>query len=155
VVAIINSRVSGNIASGALGGGVVVAEGTLTVTGSTVSGNFAAAGGGIYNGGSTLTVQRSTISGNASSNGGGIFASNGVTDLMNTTVSGNSGGSGYGGGIYYEGGTSTVTNCTIVGNGATYAGLVYNSGGKVNQWHDRRQQLSLRMSDIFGEITAN
>jgi CSLREA domain-containing protein len=119
VLAIINSRVSGNIAGGGLGGGVVVAESTLTVTGSTVSGNSAPVGGGIYNGDGTVTVQRSTLSGNQGE-GGAIYASNGVTNLTNTTVSGNLGGT-YAGGIYYDGGTSTIKNSTIWGNAATFA----------------------------------
>jgi predicted outer membrane repeat protein len=62
-VAVRDSTVCGNTA-GWLGGGIFSdAYGTLTVSNSTLSGNFAQNGGGIANFG-TLTVRDSTIAGN-------------------------------------------------------------------------------------------
>ncbi len=92
-------------------GGSIVNNGTLTVTGSTISSN---PGGGISNNG-TLTVTNSTISGN--SVGGGITNGNGATlTVTNSTISGNS-VIALGGGIYNgNGATLTVTNSIVSGN---------------------------------------
>ena len=63
------------------GGGVYNSSGTLTLTNSTVSGNWAAAphgvgsGGGIYNEAGTLTVSNCTISGNGAT--GRVYAHRG------------------------------------------------------------------------------
>ncbi|MBU4348673.1 hypothetical protein KJ671_04200, partial [Patescibacteria group bacterium] len=53
-------------------GGGIGNEGTLTITGSTISGNYAPYGGGIENFG-PLTITGSTISGNSAVCGGGIY----------------------------------------------------------------------------------
>ena len=61
----------------------------LTVTDSTVSGNFAGSGGGLGNFGSTVIFTNVTLSGNfATDDGGGIYAS-GATAVGNTIVAGN------------------------------------------------------------------
>jgi hypothetical protein len=93
---------SGNSTS-FFGGGGIYNTGTLTVSNSTLSGNF---GGGIYNGG-TLTVSQSTLSGNS---GGGIYNFLGTLTVSNSTLSSNSAG-----GIS-NGGTLTVSNSTLSGN---------------------------------------
>ena len=56
------------------GGGIYNYKGSITITGSTISGNTASgSGGGIYNQGGSITITGSTISGNSSYyNGGGI-----------------------------------------------------------------------------------
>jgi Fe-S cluster assembly iron-binding protein IscA len=84
---LIDSTVSGNTSNGGDG---IKNTGTLTVTGSTISGNAGGAlGGGILSSG-TLTVNASTISGNSSSlDGGGIYISGGTVSLANTIVAGN------------------------------------------------------------------
>jgi hypothetical protein len=123
-------------------GGGISNQGSLTVAGSTISGNvarsglFCSIGGGINNGG-TLTVTNSTISGNAAGRwAGGIFAGSGsAMTVTNSTISGNS--SAYGGGIY-EGisATLTVTNSTISANSATSdpnaGGGIFNENGVPN-----------------------
>ena len=109
--------------------------GTLTVTNSTFSGNFAtASGGGIQNAGA-LFVENSTISGNGAAfgNGGGID-NGGVLTVTSSTISGNSAGFsiGRGGGIHNLGGTVTVTNSTVSGNSADGGGGgIYNVAGTV------------------------
>jgi hypothetical protein len=67
------STVSGNTAAGAPGGGINNAvNATLVLSGSTVRGNFSAgAGGGINNNGS-IVVRFSDLSGNSADNCGGI-----------------------------------------------------------------------------------
>ena len=127
-VALSGITVTGGSAKGS--GGGIYNYGTLTVTGSIISGNSAegddSKGGGIYNNGGTLTVTDSTISGNSvigkyNINGGGIYNNNGTLTITNSTIFGNSAGGGGGGGIYNDG-TLTVTSSTILGNSAGYGG---------------------------------
>src|SRR5829696_1641731 len=102
-------------------------NGTLAISGSTISGNTAVLnGGGICTRSfpSTLTVTDSTISGNSAGIiGGGIDnGSDGSVTVTGSTISGNtvagaSFGSGEGGGIYNTG-PLTITNSTISGNTA-------------------------------------
>jgi CSLREA domain-containing protein len=96
-------------------GGGIFNNGTLTLDSSTVNGNSTELhGAGIYNNiGDTLTVTNSTISGNYASagfHGGGIYNGDGTLTLNNSTVSGNY-AAFYGGGIYSStdsvGGTSS------------------------------------------------
>jgi len=108
-------------------GGGIDNGGTLTITSSTVSGNYAYyGGGGIYNGG-TLTINSSTVSGNRSySNGGGID-NGGTLTINSSTVTGNT---GYvnGGGIV-NGGTLSINSSIVSGN--TQGGGIYSSGGGI------------------------
>ena len=109
------------------GGGVHNDGGTLTITGSTISGNWAESdGGGIYNSG-VLTIYGSTISGNwAESDGGGIYNS-GVLTIYGSTISANS--ARLGAAIHNDSGTLTVTSSTISGNSAYFGGGIYNFSG--------------------------
>ena len=89
---------SSPIQASAAGGGILVmstvAPAGLTLTNSSVSGNSAQAGGGIASNG-TLTLVGSTVSGNvvftdgSDAVGGGIAVVGGTTTLRNSTVSGN------------------------------------------------------------------
>jgi hypothetical protein len=110
------------------GGGIRFdSTGTLTLTGSTVSGNSTAGlganGGGISTSSGTLTLTNTTVSGNSTAglgaNGGGISTPSGTVTLIGSTVSGNSttGDRASGGGIYvYYNGTLTLTDSTVSGN---------------------------------------
>ena len=103
-------------------GGGIGNEGSLTINGSTISGNYAPYGGGIENFG-TLTITGSTISNNYSHYGGGIAIWNTLTTITGSTISNN-----YalydGGGIYLPylvgyitiGGSSTTDKSAICGN---------------------------------------
>jgi hypothetical protein len=140
---------------GGLGGGIFNdLDGTLTVSGSTISGNHVGAGGDA-GGGSAATVS-GQVGGNAGvagdgGSGGGIF-SYGTLTVSDSTISGNGtgiggsgagsgdgaggaasgqsqpGGSGGGGGAIdeYEGPSASVTNVTMTGNTAAAGGT---SGG--------------------------
>jgi CSLREA domain-containing protein len=113
-VSVVRTAVARNVA-GALGGGLHVASGgELAVRASTISRNVAANFGGGINA-SSLTVAGSTVSGNTVLNfdGGGIDSS--TATLTNSTVSGNH-AAGDGGGLHT--GTATLTNCTFSGNHA-------------------------------------
>jgi hypothetical protein len=122
------------------GGSGIQNSGTLTVNGSTISGN--ASGGGIVNLG-TMTLNRCAISQNSAigidgyySNAGGID-NEGTLTVNDSTINGNSAVGNYvcGGGIY-NAGTLTISNSTLNGNqagGASNAtgGGIDNEGGPV------------------------
>jgi polymorphic membrane protein len=133
---IINTTVSGNAAitpspEEGYGGGIYAGGGALTISGSTITGNFASLWGGGINGGGTIT--NSTISGNTAGGGndhrpgqgGGIF---GGGTIRNTTITGNTAwgddfkGPGLGGGIYAGG---TIMNSIISYNSATEGANIY------------------------------
>ena len=102
------------------GGGIFNHGGTVTLSDSAISDNWADdSGGGIANGNSgtcTLTISRSTLSGNGvNDSGGGIF-NTGTLDINNSTLSGNQATFGQGGGIYHLVGTATISNSTLNGN---------------------------------------
>lgn len=108
------------------GGGIFNSAGaTLTLTGSTVTGNGAGCeGGGISSTNARLTVTNSTISSNSacgcglilhcSGSGGGISSHDGTMDVTNSMISGNHAGGG--GGISSDSVMVTVSNSTISGN---------------------------------------
>ena len=84
------STLSNNYAN--FGAAVAVLGGSLAVTGSTISNNdigTSGNGGGIGNSGGVVTITDSTISNNTARIGGGIFNENGVMNITNSTVSGN------------------------------------------------------------------
>jgi CSLREA domain-containing protein len=149
VVTLTNCVVSQNT------GGGILNVGTMTLIGTTVSGNSSGGDGvGLYNRG-MLTLDRSVVTGNVSTYagglGGGIFNEDTLT-LTNSTVSDNTGGGIYnvpegivridnstisgnasfrGAGVRNEGWLA-MTNSTLSGNAASeLAGGFFNNGGSV------------------------
>ena len=148
-----NATLTGVTISGnaAIQGGGLVNTGTLAMTGCTVSGNTATYGAGLLVFGGDLTMTNSTVSGNfAGSNGGGAANYGGTLTLSNCTLGGNSAGisggglaNGFpgdapvlavspassvgGGGSSQNDGqiTTSLSNCTVSGNTA------YDQGGGV------------------------
>ena len=111
--------------------GGILNTGTLTISESTIVGNFPEGnGGGISNSG-FLTITNSTISGNFANNqssyGGGI-ANTGTLTISNSTISGNTTGLSGGGIANLGGGTLTITNSTVSGNGSSGSS---NCGGGI------------------------
>lgn len=107
----------------------------MTLNGSTVSGNTAAAGGGIYNTSSrssTVTLTNSTVSGNTAHNSGGGVENLGTLTLAGSTVSDNR-ADGKGGGIMndYFFGTLAMSHSTVSGNTAADGGGIYNGIGSI------------------------
>jgi fibronectin-binding autotransporter adhesin len=119
--------------AGSSGGGLLLQNGTYTVSNCEVTGNTLAPGNilgaGIWAAGK-LTVINSTITNNVltpNGQGGGIFSSGNLT-IINSTISSN-GGSTFpgnaGGGIYYSsrpGSTLKIVGTTISGNQAGRGG---------------------------------
>jgi hypothetical protein len=153
---IATSTVASNQATGGTGGafgsanaagkgGGLYNGGTLSLTGNTLSDNYASGiptsyfsadlgyGGGISNYG-TLTVTGSNLSGNSADNGGSIY-NHGTLTVSNSTLSGNTatcGGYWNGGGGIYNTGTLTVTGSTLSGNSSRAGGTVGLGGGIYN-----------------------
>jgi hypothetical protein len=147
------------------GGGVFVSggirnDGTLTLLGSTLSGNsnIPNGAGGIWNTG-ILTVEGCTLSGNSNfSTVGGILNNGGTVTITDSTLSGNSGG------ILSEGASHTVTvknsivanslpggNCSAVSSG-TITSQDYNLTDDVScffsQIHDLNTPTGLDPSGL-------
>jgi hypothetical protein len=150
-----NSRVTGNTAPNAGGGGIQNLLGTVTVNNSQVNGNTSLNGGGISsgpgNGGappppgpSHLTLNNSQVNGNTATApvpqpgsmsgppiaAGGI-ANGGVAVLNNTKVNNNTASHTSGGGIVNHG-TMTLKNSQVNGNNAAGSGVVASGGGIIS-----------------------
>jgi Right handed beta helix region len=137
------------------GGGIFNDAGaTLTLTGSTVTGNGAGcAGGGIYSTNAQLTVTNSTISSNSAcgcgfglhcgGSGGGISSHDGTLEVTNSMISGNHADGG--GGISSDSVMVTVSNSTISGNigGCSGGGISIGNG----------QLTVINSSTISGNLT--
>ncbi len=131
-------RNSAYFAGGGLDNNVNAAA--LTINNSTVADNFALIfGGGVLNQG-TLTVSGSTFSGNSNNpnngpftgGGGAIFSTNfesatGVVTLSDCVFSGNDASDGAA--VLFDGATLTATACTFTGTTAVYTGGAIEVGG--------------------------
>jgi predicted outer membrane repeat protein len=141
--------ISNGLAAGA-DGGAILNSGTLTVSGSTLSGNsttdrwkgnnnFGGHGGGIYNSGTLTFNGNSNMSANTAIQGGGINnagilsfsnsallhnTSSGIYNSGTATVSDSvlSGNSASSGAAIWSGGTLTVSGCTLSNNVASSTG---------------------------------
>ena len=134
-VTVSNSTLSSNSVScsgspcGASGGGID-SEGTMIITGSTLSGNSATFGGAIYANGAATDIDSSTLSGNSAPSGFGGAIFNDTADQLDidsSTLSGNSAPNGYGGAVftYYWSSTVDILNGTILSsNSAAYGGAI-------------------------------
>ncbi|HST25241.1 MAG TPA: hypothetical protein VLJ76_04570 [Gaiellaceae bacterium] len=154
-LAISKSTVSGN-ATGPHGGGVELFDGTLTVTGSTISGNRLTdttdfrSGAGIWTGLSVVSIAGSTVKGNVSPEfGGGIGFSGGPGSsltIRGSIVTGNRatvGGGGIRNDAYYGDAPLVVDHSTVTGN---FAG----QGGGIDAYalHGFTSSVSLTSSSV-------
>ncbi len=122
VVAVSGLTIENGSASSAAG---ILNNGSLTVTGSTLTGNTATGlggvAGGIYNGGS-LTVSGSTLTANTAHNGGGIYnAVSRTLSVSGSTLTGNTAKLRVVGSSTNSG-SVTVTGSTLTGNTADFSG---------------------------------
>jgi hypothetical protein len=95
-------------------GGGLYNEGSVTISGCTLSDNSAHEGGGLFNTG-TADLSDCVVSGNGSYIGGGLNSYYGPLKLTNCMVTGNSSVQ-RGGGVYAVGGTVSLADCTITDN---------------------------------------
>jgi len=148
---IANNSVIKDAKGDALGGGVRIGNGDVTVRDTTVDNNSALVqGGGFWVGNSaTLTIANSTFSGNQATNtnalGGAIVLNNGSnpTTITNSTFAYNH--AGFQGGAFWGGGATTTLKNTIVAyntaaNGGNpwnikqHTGTQFTDGGGNIQW---------------------
>ena len=128
----------GNDKSSKGGGGMIIENGTVTISNSTLtdnSANVGGGGGGIRKyGPGWLNVTNTTISGNSAldefdqGEGGGIRTEQDTLTISNSTVSGNSAANA--GGISFDDGRLTISNSTVTGNAALIGGGgIFTAGG--------------------------
>ncbi|MCX6020459.1 MAG: CSLREA domain-containing protein, partial [Chloroflexi bacterium] len=103
------------------GGGLYNWDGTVTITGSTFSGNVSVRAGGIGNRGGPMTITNSAITGNSGSDTGGLRNFLAVLTVSNSTISGNTALT-FGGIRNATTGTVSLTNTTVAGNSASDVG---------------------------------
>jgi len=132
-VSISGITISNGFAQFGTGGGGILSAGVLTLTGCTISGNFAGSdfgaggGGGVMNDNGTMTITGCTISNNQEAGGqggGGVLNENGTMTITGCTISNNSASgiafalifTSEGGGILNDLGSLIITNSTISGN---------------------------------------
>ena len=130
---ITDTTISGNTITCCENGAGIAFEnsgaGTLTIDGSTLSGNGASSnspttgeGGAVYFDGGSMTITNSTVSDNTAVQGAGLYLVHGATTLTNDTIANNSltsAGTIPGAGIFGAGAV-TANNTIISGNtGAT------------------------------------
>src|ERR1022692_398477 len=115
--------------NGVQGGGAIYSHGTLSVTGSTFTGNSSPAttgtSGGAINSSGVLTVTTSTFSGNTAQEGGGIFNQKTAT-ITNSTFTNNKATIFGGGALLNAAGTETVSGDTFTGNTGPGGGAIDN-----------------------------
>jgi hypothetical protein len=132
-----NAVGDGGFATNAYGGGIYIAAGTATITGTTFVSNVAEAdgnvtfqgiggsayGGAIYVAGGTVTMSADTLGGTSSLDMNSAKAGPGGTDGPY--------GNAYGGGLHVAAGTVTLTNSYVIGNyvdGNNSGGALYGGG---------------------------
>ncbi len=119
------------------GGGICITQADLTLTNSTLTGNYANGyAGGILSRAGNVTLTNSTVSNNTSSKfAGGIYVASNTLTLTNSTLSGNTVASfdhyGYGGAIFSNGANVTLNNSTLSGNSAAYVGGIWSWTGNI------------------------
>jgi hypothetical protein len=147
---ITNSVIQNNTVNGP-GGGILVAQASLSMMNVIVRDNHAigAGGGGIDDGsGNALSLTNVTVADNvADLEGGGIAVVNTTTTLTNVTISGNQAGTD-GGGIS-NGAASTLNNVTIAFN--TTTSTTGNGGGI----YAKSNTLTLSNSILSNNVSHN
>ena len=128
------------------GGGILVSNGSLTLSNSTVTANAATAnGGGIFNGG-TLTLNGSSLVSNQATNlGGGLASISGTATLNNSTVTGNTTTFGGGGIFSADSNTLIITDSVISNNTSRW------DGGGISSL---ASSLNLNNTIVTGNVTT-
>lgn len=130
-----NSTLQDNQASGFFGGAIYSENGSIQVTGSTLTRNTSyGAGGGIASLFGNITITDSTLSENQTLgdgySGGGIYSDAGDVTIQTSSLVDNT-ATNEGGGVFNLSGPITITDSTISGNTAGGGGGVLNDGGEL------------------------
>jgi CSLREA domain-containing protein len=131
---ITNSTITGNIAPVGPGGILFNSSASANITNTTISGNIAEIGGGLQVANGTMTISNSTISDNTATGGGdaagdagGILVASATVNILNSTISGNTGNGGKGGGMLLDfQSVVNLTGTTISNNKAGFGGGIYS-----------------------------
>lgn len=166
-VTIINSRITANTAE--TGGGLYLTQNSATLINSFVSGNIASgsvtgsSGGGLRSASEgVLTLVNSTVSGNSADVHGGGLHSDNETHLYNVTVasntgSANSGSGGDGGGVSVgSSGTLTARNSLIADNAENGGGTPDCSGSLTSEGYNLIENTTgcIISGDTTGNVTG-
>lgn len=151
----------GNDTSGPGGGGLYIANGTVTLSNVTVANNSAQTGGGglFINGGTAILINVTIANNNAQTGGGGLLINYGTVALINTTVASNTTQFDNGGGIYSSSGVLTIRNSTIAGNEAqdgNGGGMYVRTGSSVEIGSTiiANNKAKQGVPDLFGKIKS-
>ena len=137
----------------------------VTIRDSTVANNsnqFAQVpgGGGIAVTYASLSISGSTISGNRTGirGGGGLYLSSTESEIVNTTISGNQAPFSRGGGIHVRNGSQrlTITNATVTENVAATGGGIFRASGVVSPLNTIIAANSARRGgpDYYGSVNS-
>lgn len=146
-----NSLITDNSSPGANGrGGGIDNDGSLIISGGTISGNAASVDGGGIRTTRSLSIDGALIEENsADGNGGGIANYIGLVSISNTQIAANS-ATQTGGGIYHSGTRNTNSILTVSGSVIRDNAADSNGGGL---WSERPVHLS--ETRITGNIAAD
>lgn len=138
-LSIVNTRITGNVATGGGAGGLDVVGSNTSLNQVTVDGNKALEGGGIFSNVNTanasFVMTNSTISNNQATNGdGGALELFGLFTLANVTISDNqANGVGQWGGFYLASkAQGDFDHVTVAGNSPYAGGGVANVGLRIS-----------------------
>lgn len=158
------SKIRGNVASGAgAEGGGLAASGAVTIVATTFSGNRAARGGGVSSSGE-LTIDSSTFNGNKAVDtvaalGGAVYAT-GKLSVVNSTISTNAAQStgtnsrAQGAGVWTNADAS-LAHSTIVANTASTLGTgAIAAGGGLYADQSVAETLTINHTIIGGNLTT-
>ena len=123
-VTISGSTISGNSTPGGGGGGRLLNGVVASIDNSTITGNSAANGGGLELGSADATIDNSNIDDNTATSHGGGFLMYGDASVVMTggTVNGNTSGPNGGGGFYMQAATSVHADGSIINGNQTGGG---------------------------------
>ena len=118
-------------------GGAIYSNGSLGLSGVTVTGNVAGAGGGVYIAGGPASLSQDTFTyntaygagGGANLSGGAIYVAGGTLNSRGDTFENNGlNSSGFGGAVCVAGGSVTLTNDLVQHNHGDAAIFITNAG---------------------------
>ncbi len=142
-----------------VGGAILSDASTLSISGSTITGNSVlidgGAGGAIFSYNSTLSITDSTILGNSAGDGGGIYSQNSNLSITDSSISENN-TSYNGAGIYINNDDSeviaiTISNSTISENNASIDG----GGIFIYDYDNENTATTISNSTITGNSANN